>query len=83
MNVTGVPLGVDGVVGLMLIPVNTAAVTVRLAAGEVTPLADAVTRALPTATPVAAPVVPLIVATPELPDAQVTWLVMFAVVPSV
>lgn len=79
VNVTGVPLGVDGVVGLMLIPVITAAVTDRLAEGEVMPLAEAVTVVLPTATPVATPVVLLIVAILVLPDAQVTWLVMSAV----
>lgn len=83
VNVTDTPLGVDGAVGLMLIPVITAAVTVRLAVGEVKPLAEAVTVVLPTATPVATPVVLLIVATPVFPDAHVTWLVMSAVVPSV
>ena len=83
VKVTGVPLGVDGVVGLMLIPVIEAAVTVRLAVGEVMPLAEAVTVVLPTATPVATPVVLLIVATPVLPDDQVAWLVMSAVVASV
>ena len=70
------------VVGVMLIPVSTAAaVTVRLAVGEVMPLAEAVTVVMPTVTPVATPV--LIVATPVLADAHVTWLVMSAVVPSV
>lgn len=77
------PFGVDGVVGLMLIPVITATVTDMLAVGEVMPLAEAVTVVLPTATPVATPVLLLIVATPVLPDAQVTWLVMLAVVLSV
>ena len=83
MNVTDTPLGMDGVVGLMLIPVTTAAVTDRLAVGEVIPLVEAVTVVLPTATPVTTPVVLLTVATPVLPDAQLTWLVMSAVVPSV
>ena len=73
----------DGVVGLMLIPVITAAVTDRLAVGEVMPLAEAVTVVLPSATPVTTPVLLLIVATLVLADDQITWLVMFAVVPSV
>ena len=81
VKVTGTPLGVDGVVGLMLRPVITAAVTVRLAVGEVMPLEEAVTVVLPTATPVAMPVVLLIVATLMLPDAQVVWAEMSAVVP--
>ena len=83
VNVTGVPLGVDGVVGLMLMPVITAAVTDRLAGGEVMPLEEAVIAVLPTAPPVAIPVVLLIVATPVLPDAQVVWPEMSAVVPLV
>ncbi|OGT15097.1 MAG: hypothetical protein A3J49_10690 [Gallionellales bacterium RIFCSPHIGHO2_02_FULL_57_16] len=61
----------DGVVGLMLIPVITAAVTDRLAEGEGMPLAEAVTAVLPTAMPVATPVVLLIVATPVLADVHV------------
>lgn len=82
MKVTGVPFGVEGVVGLMLIPVITAAVTDRLAVGEVIPWAEAVTVVLPTATPVVTPVVLLIVTIPVLADAHVTWLVMSAVVAS-
>ena len=87
VKVTGVPLEIEGVVGLMLSPVIEAAVTVRLAVGEVMPLAEAeaeaVTVVLPTATPVATPVVLLIVAIFMLADAHVTWLVMLAVVPLV
>lgn len=83
VNVTGVPLGVDGVMGLMLSPVITAAGTVRMVEGEVMPLSKAVTVVVPAATPVATPVVLLIVATLVLPDAQVTWLVTSVVVPSV
>lgn len=79
VKVTGVPLGVDGVVGLILIPVITAAVTDKLAVGEVMPLAVAVTVVLPTAMPVATPVVLLIVAILVLADAQFTCLVMSAV----
>ena len=74
------PLGVEGVAGLMLSPVIAAAVTDRLAAGEVMPLEDAVTVVLPTPTPVATPVVLLIVATLASTDVQITWLVMSAVV---
>lgn len=81
VKVTGVPRDEDGAAGLMLIPVITAAVTNRLAAGEVIPLEDAVTLVLPTAPPLATPVVLLIVATPVLPDAQVVWPEMSAVVP--
>lgn len=61
---------------MILIPVSTAAVTDRLAVGEVMPFNKAVTVVPPTATPVAIPVVLLIVATPVLTDTQVTWLVM-------
>jgi hypothetical protein len=64
-------------------PVNTAAVTVRLALGEVTPLNAAVIVLPPCVTPVAMPLTLLIVATAVLPDAQVTWLVMVAVLASV
>ena len=79
VKVTGVPLGVEGVVGLMLSPTITAVVTDRLAVGEVMPLVVAVTVVLPTATPVATPVALLIVAIFMLPDVQLTWLVMLAV----
>ena len=83
VKVTGVPLGIAGAVGIMLSPVITAAVTDTLAVGEVIPFAEAVTVVLPIATPVATPVLLLIVAMPVLPDAQVAWLVMSALVPSV
>lgn len=83
VKVTGVPLGVDGAVGLMLIPVTTAAVTAMLAVGDVMPLSEAVTVVLPTATPVNTPVAPLVVATPVLADTQDDWLVMLAVEASV
>ena len=69
---TGVPLGVEGAIGLTLSPIITVAVTDRLAVGEVMPLAEAVTVVLPTAIPVATPVVLLIVAILMLPDAQAT-----------
>ncbi len=80
VNVTDLPFGVEGARGLMLIPVNTAAVTDRLATGEVIPFADAAIVVLPTATPVATPVMLLIVATAVLPDVHITWLVTLAVV---
>lgn len=73
------PVDAEAVVGLMAIAVNAGAVTVNVALLELTPLAEAVTVVLPTATLVATPVVPLIVAILVLPDAQVTWLVMLAV----
>lgn len=57
VNVTGKPFGVDGASGLMLIPVSTAAVTVRLTAGEAIPVAEAVIVVLPTDMPVAMPAV--------------------------
>lgn len=83
VKVIGVPLGEEGAVGLMLIPVSTAEITVKLEVFEVMPLSNAVMVVLPTAIPVATPVVLLIVAMLELLDAQVTWLVMLAVVLSV
>lgn len=82
VKVTGCPLGADGAVGVMLMLVSTAVFTVRAAVGEVMPLSDAVTVVLPTATPVATPVVLAMVAITVLADAQVTWSVMFAVLPS-
>lgn len=75
------PLAMDDVAGVMLIPVSTAELTVRLAAGEVMPLNEAVTVVLPNATPVATPLV-LIVATALSAEAQATLLVRSAVVPS-
>lgn len=72
VNVTDLPFGVEGARGLMLIPFNTAAVTDRLAAGEAIPFAKAKTVVTPTPTPVATPVVLLIVATAALPDTHVT-----------
>ena len=81
VKVTGVSLRVDFVVGVMLIPVSTAGLTVRLAPGDVMPLADALIVAIPTATPVTVPVLLLIVATPVSVDVHVTWLLISAVVP--
>lgn len=80
MEVNPAPTEADA--GLIAIAVITAAVTVKLAAGELMPLSDAVIVALPTATPVAIAVALLIVATAVLPDTQSTWLVMSAVVAS-
>ena len=71
VKVTACPWGTDVAVGLMLIPVSTAAFTVRPAVGEVMPVDDAETVVLPTPTPVATPVVLMIVATDVLPDAQI------------
>lgn len=82
MKVTGVPLGTEVGDGVMLIPVITAAVMVRLTAGEVMPLIDAVTVVVPTAIPEATPVA-AIVATAVLPVAHATWVVRSAVVASV
>lgn len=76
------PWGVDEVGGVMLSPLSTAALTVRLAGGEVMPLSDATMVVPPIATPVATPVVLLMVAIKLLPVDQVTWLVMSAVEPS-
>ncbi len=72
VKVTGVPFGVDFVVGEILIPVNVAAVTDRLASGEIMPFTDAVTVVLPTAIPLALPVELLTVAILALAAAQVT-----------
>lgn len=83
VKVTDVPLGVDGAVGVMLIPDSTDVETDRLASAEVMPFAEAVTVVLPKAMPVALPVLLLIVATAVLPETQFTWPVMSAVVASV
>lgn len=72
VKLTGVPLSAVEVVGLILIPVITAAVTVISAVGEVMPLSEAVTLVVPTATPVATPVVLLIVAMAGSSDDQLT-----------
>jgi hypothetical protein len=72
VKVTGKPLGVAGVPGLIAIAVITAAVTVKPAVGEVILLAVAVTVVLPSATPVATPVALLMLATPGLADSQIT-----------
>lgn len=71
VKMTGVPLGVEGVEGLMEIPVSAAAVTVIFAPDEVMLSAVAVTVVLPTVTPVATPVVLSIVAILLLAEAQV------------
>ena len=75
----GVPCGVARIVGLILIPVSTAAVTDKLTAGEVIPLAEAVIVLAPTATPEAMPVVLSIVAVLLLAEFHVTCLVISAV----
>ncbi len=63
VKVTDEPFGVDFVVGVILIPVSTAAVTVRLAEGEVILESVAVTVVLPVVLPpVTTPVLLLIVA---------------------
>lgn len=49
------PLAMETGVGAMLMPMSVAAVTVMLAAGEVTPLNAAVTVVVPGATPVVTP----------------------------
>lgn len=72
MKVTGLPLGADGEVGLILMPVITAELTVKLAAGDEIPLLDAVMFVPPTATPVATPEELPIVAMPGAPDIHVT-----------
>lgn len=83
VKVTAVPLGVDGIAGVMLIELSNASVTDRVAADEVILSKVAVTLALPNAKPVATPVLLLIVATPVSADVQLAWLVMSAAVPSV
>ena len=67
------PLAMETGVGAMLMPVSVAAVTVMLAAGEVTPLNAAVRVVAPAATPVALPL--LTEATAVSAVAQVTMLV--------
>ena len=67
-------MGADCIAGAIVIPVNNALLTDRVAADEVMPLTEAVTLVLPNATPLAIPavLVPLIVATPVLADIQLT-----------
>ena len=73
------PLATDGAVGLMLMLVSTASVTVMATVGAAMPLSDAESVVLPKATPVATPLA-LRVTSVLLPDVHVTWLVMSAVV---
>ena len=81
VKVTGVPLVVDGVGGAMLILVKVAAVTVILAAVEVTPLIEAVMVVVPIAAPVTIPVAMPTLAVAGAAEVQVTWVVMSALVP--
>lgn len=76
------PLATEVAAGVMLMPVSAGA-TVRLAALEVMPLNEADIEVLPKATPVATPVALLIEAIALLAEAQVTLLVMLAVLASV
>ena len=80
------PLATDGFTGATAIEVSAAAVTVSVSLGLVIPLRLAVIAVVPTASVEASPWLPAaleIVATEAVPDAQVTWLVRLAVVPSV
>src|SRR5262245_21917324 len=70
-----------GLVGLTMIIVRVAGVTVRVAGPLVTLPSVAVMFVVPVATPVASPVLE-IVATAVLDDAQVTWLVTSRLEPS-
>jgi hypothetical protein len=72
LKATGAPLGVDVIFGLILIPVSAAAVTVRLAAGEVMLLFAAVIVVLPCVRPVATPVLLLMLAIAGAAVAQTT-----------
>jgi len=83
VKVTGVPAGTEGVVGLILIPLISAAETVRLAVAEVMPPDLAVTVVVPAFTPLATPVPLLIVAMVLSAVSHMTWLVISAVVLSV
>ncbi len=64
-------MAIDGLAGVTAMEVSVAAVTVSTAAGEVTPLSDAVMLLMPTPTPVASPVL-VIVATEVVAEFQVT-----------
>lgn len=66
------PFATEALAGLIEMAVNIGAVTVKVALLEVTPLAEAVTVVLPTATPVITPEVLLIVAIVVSVAAQVT-----------
>ena len=75
-----------GLVGLRAIEASAAAVTVRVSVGLVIPLSVAVIAVVPTARVEASPWLPVVlemVATEVVADAHVTWVVRFAVVPSV
>jgi hypothetical protein len=81
VKVTGTPLGVEGVAGLIAIAVIAAAVTVKVALAEVIPLAVAVTDVPPCASVAAIPLA-FIVATAMLLDDQFADPEMLPVVPS-
>jgi hypothetical protein len=81
VKVTGTPLGVDGVAGLIAIAVIAAAVTVNVALAEVMPLAVAVTDVSPSVFVAATPLA-FIVATVVLLDDQFAAPEMLAAVPS-
>jgi hypothetical protein len=72
VNVIGEPLATEAADDVMLMPVNTAVVIVKLADDEVILPKLAVTVVLPTATPVASPVAAPILAIPLLADVQFT-----------
>ena len=71
-------MAIDELGAVMLIEVSVAVVTVSAKVFEVTPLNEAVMFELPTATPVARPVVEMVAAA-VLEEFQVTVLVMLAV----
>ena len=81
VNCCVLPLEIDGLTGVIAMDFNVAAVTVRTSAGDVTPVRLAVILLVPVPTPVASPVA-LIVATVEVAEFHVTWVVIFAVLVS-
>ena len=76
------PIAVDVVEEAMLMLTSAELVTVMLTLLDVTPADEAETVVLPAATPVAMPVVLLMVAMLPLLDVHCTRLLMSAVVPS-
>ncbi len=76
VNLVVKPFATEAADGLM--EIEDSCFTVKIALLEVMPFTEAITTVLPTATPLAIPVLLLIVATPVSADVQLTWLVMSA-----
>ena len=80
VNCSASPAGTEAVLGLTLIEVNTAAVTVKVAEPLIAPEV-AVIVTVPCATLVAKPVLALMVATEVFEEVQLAVVVRFCVLP--